>query len=155
MILTGIGDEAGASIDSQIKATKELGWKYIEMRAVEVPGFPKANLHDIPEPAFDMLVDKLTKAELGVYCFGSAIMNWAKKVEDPFEITLGETKRAISRMQRLGTKYVRIMSFKPEDDVFKTPAEVFVRVREITGMFLDVGIQPVHENCMNHGGMSW
>ena len=22
-------------------------------------------------------------------------------------------------------------------------------------MFLDAGIQPLHENCMNHGGMSW
>jgi sugar phosphate isomerase/epimerase len=154
MILTGIGDEAGASIDSQIKAAKDLGWKYIEMRAVEVPGYPKANLHDIPEPAFDMLVDKLTKAELGVYCFGSAIMNWAKKVEDPFDITLGEVKRAIPRMQKLKTKFVRIMSYKPKDDDEKTPSVVFERVREVTKMFLDAGIQPVHENCMNYGGMS-
>jgi len=22
-------------------------------------------------------------------------------------------------------------------------------------MFLDAGLQPVHENCMNYGGMSW
>lgn len=154
MYLTGIGDEAGASIDSQIKATKELGWKYIEMRAVEVPGFPKANTHDIVEPAFDMLVDKLNKAELGVCCFGSAIMNWAKKVEDPFDVTIGEVKRAIPRMQKLNTKFVRIMSYKPKDDEEKTPEIVFERVREVTKRFLDAGIQPVHENCMNYGGMS-
>jgi sugar phosphate isomerase/epimerase len=155
MYLTGIGDEAGAGIDSQITATKELGWKYIELRAVEVPGYPKANAHDIPEPAFDMLVDKVGKAGLGICCFGSAIMNWAKKVEDPFEITLGEVRRAIPRMQKLNTKFVRIMSFKPKDEESNTPAAVFERVREVTKMFLDAGIQPVHENCMNYGGMSW
>ena len=114
MTLMGIGDEAGAPIDAQIKATKELGWKHIEMRAIEVPGFPKGNFHDIPAEAFDMAVDKLQKAGLSVYCFGSAVMNWAKKVEDPFDVTLAEVKRAIPRMQKLGTKFVRIMSFKPE-----------------------------------------
>src|ERR1700753_1285195 len=80
MTLMGIGDEAGAPIDAQIKATKELGWKNIEMRAIEVPGFPKGNFHDIPDRAFDMAVDSLEKAGIKVYCFGSAIMNWAKKV---------------------------------------------------------------------------
>src|SRR5438874_2232643 len=30
MILTGIGDEAGNTIDAQIAATKELGWKFLE-----------------------------------------------------------------------------------------------------------------------------
>jgi sugar phosphate isomerase/epimerase len=28
-------------------------------------------------------------------------------------------------------------------------------MRELTKMFLDAGIQPVHENCMNYGGMGW
>ena len=58
-------------------------------------------------------------------------------------------------MQRLGTPYVRIMSYKPDDDADRIPAEVFRRVSVVTQMFLDAGIQPLHENCMNHGGMSW
>jgi sugar phosphate isomerase/epimerase len=82
-------------------------------------------------------------------------MNWAKKAGDPFDITLAEIRRAIPRMQRLGTKYVRIMSFKPDDDADEIPNDVFLRVNEATRMFLDAGIQPLHENCMNHGGMSW
>ena len=155
MIFTGIGDEAANSIDGQIQATRELGWKYLEPRGVEVPGFAKANFHDIPEDAFDLAVRKLEGAGIGVYCFGSTIMNWSKNVGDPFELTLAEVKRAIPRMQRLGTKYIRIMSFKPGDDEFRIPPEVFKRVREVTGRFLDAGIQPVHENCMNYGGMSW
>jgi sugar phosphate isomerase/epimerase len=154
MILMGIADEAGANIDTQIKATKELGWKYIEMRNVEVPGYPKANLHDIPDEAFEIVCSKLKESGVGVYCFGSTIMNWAKKVTDPFQITLDETNRAIKRMKRLGSKYIRIMSFKPGDDETSIPDEVFRKVREITKMFLDEGLQPVHENCMNYGGMS-
>src|SRR2546421_12599790 len=110
MILTGIGDEAANTIDGQIQATQELAWKHLEMRGVEVPGFPKANFHDLPEKAFDRAVEKLESMRLGVYCFGSTIMNWAKNVETPWEVTLAEVQRAIPRMQRLGAKYVRIMS---------------------------------------------
>src|SRR4051812_38210696 len=116
MILTGIGDEGSNSIDGQIQATKELGWTYLEPRGVEVPGYPKANFHDIPDAAFDVAVRKLESAGVGVYCFGSTIMNWSKKVGDPFEATLAEVKRAIPRMTRLGTKFVRVMSFKPGDE---------------------------------------
>jgi sugar phosphate isomerase/epimerase len=109
MIFTGINDEAGAHIDTQIKAVKELGWETIEARSVEVTGFPKANLHDIPDAAFDVVEEKLKDAGVGVYCFGSTIANWGKRIDDPFD--LSEVERAIPRMQRLGTQYVRIMSY--------------------------------------------
>lgn len=155
MILTGIGDEAGNTIDAQIQALRELGWRQIEMRGVEVPGFPKGNFHEIPDKAFDICVDKLKAAGLEVYCFGSTIMNWAKTIETDWAVTLGEVRRCIPRMQRLGTQFVRVMSFKPRDDAEQTPPIVFERMREVTAMFRDAGLTPVHENCMNHGGMSW
>jgi sugar phosphate isomerase/epimerase len=155
MILTGIGDEAGNTLDAQIAATKELGWKHIEARGLELPGFPKANFHDIPDKAFDIAALKLGENGIAVYCFGSTIMNWAKTVETPWDVTLAEVKRCIPRMRRLGTPFVRIMSFKPKDDDDRIPPVVFDRVREVTKMFLDAGITPVHENCMNYGGMSW
>jgi sugar phosphate isomerase/epimerase len=155
MILTGIGDEGAIGIDGQILATQELGWKHLEPRGIEVPGYPKGNIHDIPDEAFDIAVRKLEKAGVGAYCFGSTIMNWSKRVDDPFDITLAEVNRAIPRMKRLGTRFVRVMSFKPGDDEYKIPGEVFRRVKDVTNMFLDAGLQPVHENCMNFGGMSW
>jgi sugar phosphate isomerase/epimerase len=155
MILTGIADEAGIALDAQIKVTLQLGWKYVEMRAVEVPGFPKGNFHDIPDKAFDMAAGRLQEAGLSVYCFGSAIANWSKKLSDPFQITMDEVNRCIPRMKRMGAKFVRIMSYKPADDEETMPPEVIRRVGEITNMFCDAGIQPVHENCMNYGGMSW
>lgn len=155
MILLGVGDEAGANLDAQIKATTTLGWEHIEMRGVEVSGFPKANFHDLEDRAFDIAAEKLQAAGLSVYCFGSTIMNWSKTVQTPFEVTLAEVRRAIPRMQRLGTRFVRIMSFKPGDQEESIPSEVFERVGEVTRMFRDAGLQPVHENCMNYGGMSW
>ena len=154
-LLMGIGDEAGSALDSQISASKDLGWSAIEMRGVEVPGFAKANFHDLPDQAFDLAAGKLTDERLTVHCFGSTIMNWAKTLETPWEVTLAEVKRAIPRMKRLKTPFVRIMSLKPKDEEFKIPAEVFRRVREVTDRFLDEGLTPVHENCMNYGGMSW
>lgn len=151
----GIGDEAGNSPESQIAAARELGWNHIEARNMTVQGFPKANLHDIPDAAFDLVERALKDAGVGVYCFASTIGNWAKRIEDPFEITLAEVERAIPRMHRLGSKYVRVMSYKVRDDVDQMEAERFRRMREITKRFLDAGVQPVHENCMNYGGMSW
>ncbi len=156
MYLTGIGDEAGAHIDAQIKATKELGWSSIEARNVQVDGFDKANMHDIPDAAFEEVVGKLETAGISICCFGSTIGNWAKKITDPFEPSLDEARRAIPRMQRLGTKFVRIMSYAIlEDAEDQMEEERFRHLRELTKMFLDAGIQPVHENCMNYGGMGW
>lgn len=155
MFLSGIADEAGANIDAQIKATKELGWQNIEARVVEVTGFPKGNIHDIPDAAFEIVCDKLKQAGIRINCFGSAIANWGKKIDQPFDTSLAEARRAIPRMQRLGTKQVRIMSFAVRDGDDQMEEERFRRLRELTKMFLDAGIQPVHENCMNYGGMGW
>jgi sugar phosphate isomerase/epimerase len=155
MILTGIGDEAGNGLDAQLAAVQELDWTHIEMRGVQPIGEAKANFHDISDSAFGAACDALGAAGLQVHCFGSTIMNWSKKIGDPFELTLAEVQRCIPRLQRLNTPYVRIMSFKPEDDEYRIPSEVFRRVREVTNRFLDAGITPVHENCMNYGGMSW
>src|SRR5437016_12935510 len=115
MILTGIGDEAGNTIDAQIAATKKLRWKHIEARGVEVPGFPKANLHDIPDKAFALVEQKLKENAIGVYCFGSTIMNWTKTVETPWDVTLAEVKRSIRRMNLLGTNFARAIRSKPKD----------------------------------------
>ena len=155
MKLMGISDEAAIKLEGQIEATREMGWRHIEMRGVEVAGYPKGNFHDIPEPAFEGAADAFAEAGIQVHCLGSTIMNWSRKVSDPFDYTLSEVARAIPRMQRLGVRYIRIMSFKPDDEADRTPPEVFRRVNEVVQRFLDAGIQPLHENCMNHGGMSW
>ena len=153
MYFTGFADEAAKGIDGQIAATLELGWKYIESRNID-----GKNIHDISDEEFDIVCGKLEDAGVGINCFGSAIANWGKKIDEPFDSSIAEAKRAISRMQRLGAKLVRIMSFavledrEPDDQMEQ---ERFRRVRELVKMFADAGITAVHENCMNYGGMSW
>jgi sugar phosphate isomerase/epimerase len=153
MYLTGFADEAAAGLEGQIRATKELGWKYIESRNID-----GVNIHDLPDEKFDQVCDQLAKAGVSINCFGSTIANWGKSILDPFDSSLAETSRAIPRMKKLGTKLVRIMSFavlkdrEPEDQMEQ---ERFRRVRELYKMFTDAGLTPVHENCMNYGGMGW
>lgn len=155
MYLTGFADEAGAALDVQIKVTRELGWRNIEMRNVAVAEFPAGMFHDIPERAFELAAEKLDAAGVQINCFGSAIANWGHKIDDPFEITLAEIRRAIPRMQRLKTKLIRIMSYAVRDAEDQMEQERFRRLREIQRLFADAGLTPVHENCMNYGGMGW
>ncbi len=159
MKLTGISDEAGAPLDKQIAATKELGWDSIEARFVEIPGFEKGSVHEIPDEAFDQFAAGLAEAGIVVSGVGSTIGNWAHSIEDSFEITEGEIERCIARMQRLGSKIVRVMSYAILKDgdgnvvADQKADERFTRMREIKKRFEDAGIVPVHENCMNYGGM--
>jgi sugar phosphate isomerase/epimerase len=158
MKLTGIADEAGASLDVQIKAHQELGWDSIESRVIEVEGV-KGNLHEVPEETFDKAVEILEASGMGVCGFGAIIANWAHTIEDDFSITEAEISRTIPRMQRLGTKLVRVMSYaiRKDDDGNDLPDQMeeerFRRMREIQKRFADAGLTVVHENCMNYGGM--
>ncbi len=111
MFLTGIADEAGVSLETQIRATKALGWSSLEARQAGVAGFAPANIHDLPDAAFELLVEQLGRAGVRVDCFASAIGNWGKKIDEPFESSLAEARRAIPRMRRLGTRLIRVMSF--------------------------------------------
>jgi len=153
MYLTGFADEAADGIDAQIKATLELGWSNIEARNID-----GRNIHDLTDEEFEVVYGKLQDAGVSVNCFGSAVANWGKQITDPNDATLAEIDRAIPRMQRLGTKLIRIMSYAaiegrgPEDQMAE---ERFKRLREIQARFADAGITPVHENCMNYGGMGW
>lgn len=155
MFITGISDEAGKDLSSQIKAHQELGWSTMEMRDVAIAGNPAGNLHDIPDASFDIFERRIRDSGLNIYCLSSRIANWSKQVDDPFDISLDEARRAIVRMKRLGTRFIRIMSYavrKAEDQMV---AERLRRLRELTHMFTDEGMTVLHENCMTYGGMGW
>jgi sugar phosphate isomerase/epimerase len=154
--LTGFADEAASDIDGQILATRALGWKYIEARNIN-----GVNIHDLSEVEFEHVAAKLEEAGIQVNCFGSAIANWATDIRQPFNQDLERVRRAIPRMQRLGTQLVRIMSYPPLFDSGGGVAsdqmehERFRRLRQICQYFWEAGLTPVHENCMNYGGLSW
>ncbi len=150
MLLTGFTDEAGQSLETQIKATQALGWKHLSARSID-----GQNIHDLSESDFNKVADRLDETGIQVIEFGSLIGSWSKPIESDFALTIGEIERAIPRMQRLGTQIVRIMSYaqKPwgED---QQEAERFRRLREIVQRFSDAGLTALHENCMNWGGFS-
>jgi sugar phosphate isomerase/epimerase len=150
MKLTGFADEASRDLDKQIAATRELGWSCISARMVG-----GSNLHELPEDEFNRVADRLDEAGIHIPEFGSLIGNWGKKITGDFEVTLAEIDRAIPRMQRLGSKIVRVMSYAQEpwgEDQHE--AERFRRLREIVSRFEAAGLTAAHENCMNWGGFS-
>ena len=153
MYMTGFADEAAKDLAGQIRATRELGWHDIESRAID-----GTNIHNLSDEAFDVAATQLQASGVRINCFGSTIANWGKDIRKPMDQDLEESRRAISRMQRLGTKLIRIMSYAVIKDVpphEQMEEERFRRVATLTRMYLDAGIQPVHENCMNYGGMGW
>ena len=112
---TGIGDEAGTPLNAQIKATLALGWQHLELRNAEVPGYPAGNVHDLPEPAFDLLVETLAAAGITASGLGSTIGNWASHITDPFEQTLEHHGVSPS-----SERSVRKSHYQPEGDRRRT-----------------------------------
>ncbi|MFT4901707.1 MAG: sugar phosphate isomerase/epimerase [Lentimonas sp.] len=150
MTLTGFTDEAGQGLETQIKATQALGWKHLSARSID-----GQNIHDLPESDFNQVADRLDEAGIKVIEFGSLIGSWSKPIDSNFDITLAEIERAIPRMQRLGTKMIRIMSYAQNPwGTDQHEAERFRRLREIVKRFADAGLHALHENCMNWGGFS-
>ncbi len=155
MYYTGFADEAGASIDTQIRATQELGWTHIESRNID-----GVNITDISDEQFDEVAGKLADAGVKINCFGSAVANWSKdpRKEADFQRSVAELQRAIPRMQRLGVPMLRGMSFAVvKDEEPDSPAlepQIFKKVAHLVKMCEDAGVLYLHENCMNYGGMS-
>ena len=150
MYLTGIADEASQDGNIQISTTQTLGWNAIEARCLN-----GKNLHDVSDTEFEEFRRALDDAEVYVNAFGSAIANWGKDVRDDFSITLDEVKRAIPRMKALGSKMVRIMSYKVVEGEDLMVDERIRRLKIIVDLFAAEGISAIHENCMNYGGLSW
>lgn len=153
MFFSGISDESGAGIDTQIKAHQELGWIHMELRAVDGVNFTQA-----PDAVFDDVCGKLDAAGMQVSCFSSAIANWARPITIDPQVDLDDLKRAIPRMQRLGTPFIRVMSY-PNDKDHPVPekewrAEAIRRMKIMAKMAEDGGITLVHENCSGWGGLS-
>ena len=156
MYFTGFADEAGDSIETQIEATLELGWNNIESRSIN-----KTNITDISDQDFNHVFEKLAENNIKINCFGSAIANWSKDPRDEagFQENLASLDRAITRMQRLGTKYLRGMSFKIVKDVAPDSPEIekqiFEKLTRLVKICEDADIIYLHENCMNYGGLSY
>jgi len=148
MFFAGIGDEAGASLDVQIKAHRELGWKHIEVRNVD-----GVNLTDLCDEAFEEAAEKLGSAGIAVCCFASRLCNWSRPIIKHPDIDRDELVRAVPRMLELGCRLIRVMSYPnagwPEE---KWRDEVVSRLKALAEVAHEADIILVHENCDGWGG---
>jgi sugar phosphate isomerase/epimerase len=153
MFFSGIGDEAGADIHTQIRAQRELGWKHLELRMVD-----GANITQCDDNAFARIAAAVDEAGLQISCLGSAIANWARPITCDIEIDRADLKRAIPRMKRLKCPLIRVMSYpnRTEEPLPEREwrREAIARMKYLAGMAEDAGITLVHENCSGWGGLS-
>lgn len=153
MFFSGISDESADSIDEQIQAHHELGWNHMELRMVD-----RVNLTAVPDAKFDEVYDKVTAAGMKVSCFASGIGNWACNVRADHSIDIEDLKRAIPRMHKFGTQFIRVMSYPNDrdnpvsDSEWRT--EAIRRMKVLAKMAEDAGITLAHENCSGWGGLS-
>lgn len=146
MFFSGFCDEAGKDIDTQIKAHKELGYTHVELRAVDGKQFTT-----VSDEEFDTISGKLADAGLKVSCFGSAIANWSRHICQDFQVDIDDLKVSIPRMQKLGTQFIRIMSWPNNGDTIlkeeDRKKESIRRMKELAKMAEDGGITLALENC--------
>lgn len=153
MFFSGISDEAGQAIETQIRAHRELGWSHLELRCVD-----GLNLTLLPDDAFDRVYDAVTGAGMTVSCFSSAVANWARPITCDPQIDIDDLRGAIPRMHRFGTKFIRVMSYPNDKDHPLTDKdwrdEAIRRMKTLARMAEDGGIILAHENCSGWGGLS-
>ena len=153
MFFSGISDEAGQAIETQIRAHDELGWEHLELRMVD-----NTNITQLSDADFDRVFEAMTNAEKKISCFGSAIANWARPITCDASIDIDDLKQAIPRMHRCGTPFIRVMSY-PNDagSPLSEPdwrKESIKRMKELARIAEDGGVIMAHENCSGWGGES-
>jgi sugar phosphate isomerase/epimerase len=141
--LTGIADEGDSSLKGQIELHKRLKFNSIELRSID-----KVNITKLSDKAFDKVYAQLDENNMGCAGFGSEIANWARKISHPFEEDLNDLKRSISRMKKLDTNLIRIMSY-PNDNYSNEDwrKEVIRRISELTKIAEDNNIILGMEIC--------
>ncbi len=148
MFFSGIADEAGEGIDVQIKAHKELGWEHIELRNIH-----GVNITDLCDETYEEVREKVKAGGLEVSDFGSQLCNWARPIIKHPDIDIEELQRAVPRMNELGCRFIRVMSYPnaglPEAMWKK---EVFKRMRKLVDIAEDHSIVLLHENCDGWAG---
>jgi sugar phosphate isomerase/epimerase len=153
MFYSGISDESGQDIATQIKAHQELGWDHLELRMIE-----GENLTQLEEAKFDAVYGAVTDAGMKVSCFASAVANWARPISCDPTIDEEDLKRAIPRMKRFGTQFIRVMSYPNDKDApLEEPEwrrESIRRMKNLARIAEDGGVTLVHENCSGWGGLS-
>jgi len=114
-----------------------------------------ASTTDFSDKDFDEVRRTVEEAEMTVTGFSSAIGNWSRSIRGDFSIDIEDLKVAAKRMNLLETKYIRTMTWIPdESDMVFTRKEGIRRYKELSKIAEDTGILLAHENCTGWGGFT-
>ena len=142
---SGFADEAGKDIETQIRATKELGWDSIELRFIN-----GVNATDVDDAVFEDAAIKLQDNRINVPCFGSAVANGKDPlISADVEYCLMALERAVPRMKKLKTKYIRGMACVYHDELSREENEklIFPIMKKIASFCEKNDIVYLCENC--------
>jgi len=152
MILSGFTDEVSDDLTLQIKALKELGWNYIDLRTVD-----GKNVSSLSDDEFDKVYQQLSENDIEIACFGSSIANWGREADNSLELDILEMKQSIRHMQKADVRFIRIMSYKVDSPVkLDSDHETIVikNIGKIVRLAEESGIVCLHENCETWAGQS-
>lgn len=146
--LAALGDEAAPDIGSQVAAVRALGWRGIELRTVD--GTPIAGLDGA---TFEDVAARIRAGGLRTVAVASGIGGWGRTTSTPLELDLSELEALAPRAHRLGTRYVRVMSFANDGLTERAwRAEALRRLRTLAVLAADLDVVLLHENCSGWAG---
>ncbi len=139
-ILSAFADEAGSTIEEQIKALSENEIDYIEPRSID-----GKSIVDMTDKELADVKKKLDAAGIKVGSLGSPVGKYS--IEEPFELQLEKTKRAVQICKLLNTTNIRMFSFfVSQDHLAENRDEVIRRLRAMVACGKECGVRFCHEN---------
>ncbi|MCL2897120.1 sugar phosphate isomerase/epimerase family protein [Brenneria tiliae] len=148
--MSGLSDEAGWDLATQIRAHRSLNWKYIELR--NISGQP---VDTLTGSLAANVARQLDDAGLKVNCLASRIGNWQRSVDYDFDTEIGELTRLIEISQLTGNKHIRIMSYLNNGYCDEKWRDLAInRIVRLVDLAAQGGIELVHENCSGWAGIN-
>lgn len=140
-VFSAFADEAGSSLDEQIRALKENKISYIEPRNIGGKGILTISENELAD-----IKAKLDENGIKVGSLGSPIGKFP--IEKPFEEHLSDLEKAFKACEILDTKNIRMFSFFIPKDKKATDYtdEVISRLKKMQELAQERGIQLNHEN---------
>lgn len=148
--LSGIADEAGQDLATQIGAHQQLGWRFIELR--NLSGQPVDALSGHAAAA---VARQIADAGLTVNCLSSRLGNWQRHVDSDWQTEQAELERLIAFSQLTGNRFIRIMSYLNNDHSEQTWRDrVVSRIERLVAIARQGSVTLLHENCSGWAGRS-
>ncbi len=140
-LVSAFADEAGPSIDEQIKALKKAGLKHIDPRSVE-----GHNITTLPVDIAGEVARKLKDAGIAVHMFGSPLGKI--DISEDLKIDLDKLRHLGTLSGILGCNKVRIFSYYNKQNVehAKWQAESIARLQTLSALARELGLVLYHEN---------